>query len=125
MKPYKHVKRLSRRWQQTGVKMQQYPVELNSVIYNATTQSFEALVTVHAAQGARKYACAFEAPITMSYADAASGLATQALRRHAGRGGLSSSLNLADAQSRARAGTSKTRRKPNKDPIAMLRNLAA
>ena len=59
--------------------MQQYPVELNSVIYNATTQSFEALVTVHAPQGARKYACAIDAPITMTYSDAASCLPARSL----------------------------------------------
>ncbi len=105
--------------------MQQYPVELNSVIYNATTQSFEALVTVHAPQGTRRYACAIDAPITMTYSDAASGLATQALRRHAGRGGLCSSTNLAAAQSRARSGATKSRRKLNIDPFAMLRRLAA
>ena len=33
--------------------------------------------------GARSYACAIDAPITMEFADAASGLATQAMRRHA------------------------------------------
>ncbi|ASM73633.1 orotidine 5-phosphate decarboxylase [Pseudosulfitobacter pseudonitzschiae] len=103
----------------------QHPVELNSVIYNATTQSFEALVTVHAPQGARKYACAIDAPITMTYANAASGLATQALRRHAGPHGLSSSSTLTDAQNRARAGKFQTRQNVKMNPIAMLRRLAA
>ncbi|WP_258294689.1 hypothetical protein [Pseudosulfitobacter koreensis] len=112
-------------YKRTGVKMQQYPVELNNVNYNATTQSFEALVAVHTPQGTHRYACAIDAPITMAYSDAASGLATQALRRHAGEPGLSSSLNLADAQARARAGKPKARRTLNIDPIAMLRRLAA
>lgn len=105
--------------------MQQCPVELNNVIYNATTQSFEALVAVHTPQGTRRYACAIDAPITMTYADAASGLATQALRRHDGHAGLSSSLSLGDTQARARAGKPKARRTLNIDPIAMLRRLAA
>lgn len=63
--------------------MQTVPLELSDVIYNAATQSFEALVIVHDKTGARSYACAIDAPITMEFADAASGLATQAMRRHA------------------------------------------
>lgn len=62
--------------------MQTVPLQLSDVIYNAATQSFEALVIVHDAQTVRSYACAIAAPITMEFADAASGLATQALRRH-------------------------------------------
>lgn len=61
------------------------PLQLSDVIYNAATQSFEALVTVHDPNGARRYACAIDAPITMEFEDAAAGLATQAIRRH-GRG---------------------------------------
>lgn len=88
-------------------------VELDNVIYNAASQAFEALVTVTSPTGTRSYACAIDAPITMSFADAASGLATQALRRdHAGRG------------LRARR-ISADRKRPAFDPFAMLRRLAA
>lgn len=62
--------------------MQTVPLQLSDVIYNAATQSFEALVTVHDAGGARSYACAIDAPITMEFEDAAKGLTTQAMRRH-------------------------------------------
>lgn len=62
--------------------MQTVPLQLSDVIYNAATQSFEALVTVHDASGERSYACAINAPITMAFEDAAEGLATQAMRRH-------------------------------------------
>lgn len=62
--------------------MQTVPLQLTDVIYNAATQSFEALVTVHDGRGARSYACAINAPIDMSFEDAAAGLATQATRRH-------------------------------------------
>lgn len=62
--------------------MQTVPLQLSDVIYNAANQSFEALVTVHDASGARSYACAIDAPITMEFEDAARGLSTQALRRH-------------------------------------------
>lgn len=103
--------------------MKTYPVQLSDVIYNATSQNFEALVTVHAPRGPRKYACAINAPINMSYADAASGLATQALRRHAGRGGLSSWPNLVAAQARTRRKAQKPKRRL--DPFALLRQLAA
>lgn len=62
--------------------MQTVPLQLSDVIYNAASQSFEALVTVHDQRGARSYACAINAPIEMTFEDAASGLATQAMRRH-------------------------------------------
>ena len=58
------------------------PLQLSDVIYNAATQSFEALVTLHDDRGARSYACAIDAPIEMNFEDAATGLATQAMRRH-------------------------------------------
>ena len=57
-------------------------VELSNVIYNAATQSFEALVTVRNGDTTRKYPCAINAPISMSFEDAALGLSKQALRRH-------------------------------------------
>ncbi|MEL6452306.1 MAG: orotidine 5-phosphate decarboxylase [Pseudomonadota bacterium] len=62
--------------------MQTVPLQLTDVIYNPTTQAFEALVTVHETHGARSYACAIDAPITMEFEEAAKGLATQAMRRH-------------------------------------------
>ncbi|MEP4195023.1 MAG: hypothetical protein ABJL99_05225 [Aliishimia sp.] len=62
--------------------MQTLKTETTDVIYNAAAQSFEAKVTVHEADQSVTYACAIDAPITMSFEDAAEGLATQALRRH-------------------------------------------
>lgn len=62
--------------------MQTVPLQLNDVIYNAATQSFEALVTVHDTSGSRRYACSINAPITMEFEEASKGLSTQALRRH-------------------------------------------
>jgi hypothetical protein len=104
--------------------MQRHTVELNNVIYNATSQRFEALATVHNGVETRKFACAIDAPIDMSFEDASEGLATQALRRHAGRNGLSSKqvFNPIMAQRAMRAA------KPTKrafDPFEMLRRLAA
>ncbi|MFL4469053.1 orotidine 5-phosphate decarboxylase [Tateyamaria armeniaca] len=62
--------------------MHTVPLQLNDVIYNAANQTFEALVSVHDASGARRYACAIDAPIDMEFKDAAKGLSKQALRRH-------------------------------------------
>lgn len=64
------------------------PIKMDCVRYNAATQSFEATVTVFGELGTRSYACAISAPITMTFADAADGLARQAQRRYDGRGGL-------------------------------------
>ncbi|WP_223424152.1 orotidine 5-phosphate decarboxylase [Tateyamaria pelophila] len=58
------------------------PLQLSDVIYNAATQSFEALVTLHDNRGSRTYACAIDAPINMNFEDAAARLAAQAKRRH-------------------------------------------
>ena len=60
--------------------MQTRPIQLTDVTYNAATQCFEALVTVQDGEQLRRYACAIDAPITMSYRDAADGLSRQALR---------------------------------------------
>ena len=68
--------------------MQTRPIQLTEVIYNAANQTFEALVTVHDGDLTRKYACAIDAPISMTFADAASGLQKQALRRYQSRGGM-------------------------------------
>jgi hypothetical protein len=70
--------------------MSKHPVKIDSVRYNAATQSFEAAVTVYGDRGTRSYACAIEAPITTTFAEAAEGLAVQAQRRYGGRGGLHS-----------------------------------
>jgi len=67
--------------------MQTKPIQLSDVIYNAANQSFEALVTVYEDDVSSKYPCAINAPITMSFEDAAAGLKTQALRRHTPRAG--------------------------------------
>jgi len=95
-------------------------VQLSDVVYNAATQSFEARATVHAPEGARVYACAIDAPITMSFESAAAGLSKQALRRHRAGRGLRARL-LTPARARP-ASTRPTRRL---DPFAMLRRLAA
>lgn len=81
--------------------MQSRPVQLSDVVYNPATQCFEALVTVHSDGRSRKYACAINAPISMSFKDAADGLARQALRREAGRGGTYSETQLRSAKQRA------------------------
>jgi len=95
--------------------MQTQKIQLADVIYNATEQCFEALVTVYDADTARKYACAINAPITMSYADAAGGLSKQALRRHASHNGMYSEIrHPAPVQ---RAG------RPGFDPRRWLENL--
>ena len=65
--------------------MQTRPTQLTDVIYNAATQSFEALVTVHDGDTSRKYPCAINAPIDMTFEDAAKGLTLQALRRDRAR----------------------------------------
>ena len=69
------------------------PIELSDVRYNAVTQRFEASVTVHDNATVRRYACTIEAPITTAFADAAKGLARQAIRRHQHRGGLFSDVS--------------------------------
>ncbi len=72
--------------------MQTRPIQLTEVIYNAADQSFEALVTVHDGGTSRKYACAIDAPIAMSFEDAAHGLSKQAMRRHASHNGIYSEI---------------------------------
>lgn len=81
--------------------MQTYQTQLSDVIYNASTQCFEALVTLHDGGKARRYACAINAPITMTFKDAASGLTKQAQRRHETRHGLGSHFSAARARPRA------------------------
>ncbi|KEJ90347.1 hypothetical protein [Sulfitobacter donghicola] len=62
--------------------MKQTKIQLNDVIYNAATQCFEALVTVSDDQRKKRYACAIEAPINMTFEQAAEGLKKQAMRKH-------------------------------------------
>lgn len=63
---------------------------ITQVMYNASAQQFEALVTVGTGDDAKKYPCAIDAPITMTFEDAAKGLATKALRTHKTHQGLRS-----------------------------------
>ncbi|MGB3247005.1 MAG: orotidine 5-phosphate decarboxylase [Sulfitobacter sp.] len=72
--------------------MQTRPIQLTDVIYNAANQSFEALVTVYDGDTTHKFACAIDAPITMTFEDAAVGLSTQALRRYKTRRGTRSQV---------------------------------
>jgi len=72
--------------------MQTRPIQMTDVTYNAANQCFEALVTVQTGKQQHRYACAIEAPITMSFEDAAKGLTRQALRRHEQKRGLSSEV---------------------------------
>ncbi|MBD3665807.1 orotidine 5-phosphate decarboxylase [Sulfitobacter aestuariivivens] len=72
--------------------MQTQQIQLTDVIYNAANQSFEALVTIYDGDVSRKYPCAINAPIDMSFEAAASGLTTQALRRHQTRTGIYSEI---------------------------------
>ena len=85
--------------------MQTRPIQLTDVIYNAANQSFEALVTVHNGDVSRKYPCAINAPISMSYADAAEGLTKQALRRdRSARGPFSQRRSHVPSQRAGRRG---------------------
>lgn len=77
------------------------PIQMNDVIYNAAEQCFEALVTVHDGECTRKYACSINAPMSISFADAAAGLRKQAERRHTGHGGIYSETVLDAASPRA------------------------
>lgn len=72
--------------------MTQTQVQLSQVIYNAATQSFEALATVTTQSGTKTYPCAIEAPITMSFERAAEGLKIKALRNSKSRRGMCSQL---------------------------------
>lgn len=81
--------------------MQTYQTQLSDVIYNAGTQCFEALVTLHDGGKPRRYACAINAPITMTFQDAATGLTKQAQRRHQARNGLGSHFTASRARPRA------------------------
>ncbi|WP_184565439.1 orotidine 5-phosphate decarboxylase [Sulfitobacter undariae] len=81
--------------------MTQPMIQISDVMYNAATQCFEAMVTVETTTRTAKYPCEIEAPITMSFEQAASGLKTQALRRHKSRNGMYSQMRRRVAQARA------------------------
>lgn len=97
--------------------MQTQSVQLADVIYNAANQTFEALATVHSEGRTRKYACEINAPITMTFKEAAAGLTKQALRRESHRGGLYSEASVHVAHQRAG--------RPRFDPRRWLEELIA
>jgi hypothetical protein len=82
-------------------KMTHTRTELNNVSYNAANQCFEALVTVTQSGKRKAYACAIEAPITLSFEQAAKGLKTQALRRSREATGMYSQMRHAPLRPRA------------------------
>ena len=90
-------------------------IHLSQVIYNAATRSFEGKATIREGGQTYSYACEIQAPITMTFEDAAKGLSTQAMRRHNGRGGLRSTTQM--QLSHARAG------RPRFDPVRWLEML--
>ena len=96
--------------------MQTRQIQMNDVIYNAAEQCFEALVTVHDGDRSRKYACAINAPMTMSFDQAAKGLTKQAERRHLSRGGMYSEIRAQKPAQRSG--------RPRFDPKAWLRHVA-
>jgi hypothetical protein len=79
-------------------------IQPTDVVYNPADQTFDATVTLYDKGAARRYACAIDAPITMSFDDAAKGLRTKALRLHTNNAGLTSVM-----ASRAGKPTSKSR----------------
>jgi hypothetical protein len=81
--------------------MKQTSIRIGHVAYNAATQCFEALVTVHSDGRTKNIPCAIEAPITMSFARAAEGLKKQALRRQGRNLGLFSQMRRQVADVRA------------------------
>lgn len=76
-------------------------IQIGEVAYNAATRSFEALVTVHDGVTVRRYPCAIDGPITLSFEDASRGLSNQALRRHRSRSGLYSQMTKVKSAQRA------------------------
>jgi hypothetical protein len=97
--------------------MQTRPIQLTDVIYNAATQCFEALVTVHDGDRSCKYPCAINAPINMTFEDAAKGLETQAVRRHNVR--TRPSLQIMPHVPPQRAG------RPSFDPVRWLESIVS
>ncbi|APE45541.1 orotidine 5-phosphate decarboxylase [Sulfitobacter alexandrii] len=97
--------------------MQNSSIQLADVIYNPAEQTFEALVTVNRDGVTRTYPCAINAPITMTFEQAAQGLRKQAERRDAKGGGMYSEQVLRAAKQRAG--------RPRFDPRRWLESLVA
>ena len=97
--------------------MQNSGIQLSDVIYNAAEQTFEAVVAVHRDGNARRYACAINAPITMTFEQAAAGLKKQAIRRDRQGVGMYSEQVRRAAQQRAG--------RPRFDPRRWLESLIA
>jgi hypothetical protein len=76
-------------------------IQISDVVYNAASQSFEALVSIDTGTGLCRYPCAIDAPISMNFTNAAIGLKTQALRRHIAGTGLLSRMHHRVADVRA------------------------
>lgn len=72
--------------------MKNTDIQIGQVAYNAATQCFEALVSVHTNGQIKKFPCAIQAPITMSFERASEGLASQAMRMSGNRAGLHSQI---------------------------------
>lgn len=81
--------------------MTQPQVQLSNVIYNAGNQCFEALATVTTQSATKTHACAIEAPISMSFEQAAEGLKLQALRQNEKGAGMYSQMRHHVATARA------------------------
>ena len=75
--------------------------QLSNVSYNAANQCFEALATVTMGGTRKTYPCAIEAPITLSFEQAAKGLKTQALHRSREATGMYSQMRHAPLRPRA------------------------
>lgn len=91
--------------------MKSVPTQMSDVIYNATEQKFEATVTFHEPDGAIRYACALDAPISMDFDTAAKGLMRLARKQHAAGEGLFSILTRNIPASRL-SGRNRPGRKP-------------
>lgn len=90
-------------------------VHLNQVVYNAATQTFDALATVTTQAETKTFPCSIEAPITMSFERAADGLKTKALRTS--KQGNSMYSQMRHRMAAVRAG------RPRFDPRAWLAQL--
>ena len=97
--------------------MQMSSIQLSDVIYNAANQSFEALVSVSTEGRTRRYACAIDAPISMTFEQAAEGLTRQAIRRDMKGSSLYSEVMLRAAKQRAG--------RPRFDPRRWLQSIVA
>ena len=81
--------------------MQSPAHQISDVIYNAASQQFEALVTIHGDDQSHRYPCAIDAPISMPFEAAASALSRQAARLHESATGLRSAFPVKVRKTRA------------------------